>query len=138
MALVDRSMPGRTGAVRLEFELPCQADSPAVARARLEPLRRELDNSLMVRVRLLVTELVANSVRRGEGDSLWVVAVAVPERVRAEMTVHGASGLPLAPDPMPFRAHGVALLLVRRLADRWDAFADRRGVWFELDRREGG
>lgn len=138
MSLVDRPRPGDASAVRVEVELPCRPDSPSVARARLEPLERELDHNLVARIRLLVTELVGNFVRRAEGDSMHVVIEALSNHVRAEITVRDRDRRPLPPDPTPFRSHGLALLLVRRLADRWDAFEGRRGVWFELDKRPRG
>lgn len=131
--LVDRSGPGDASATRVEVDLPCRTDSPGIARARLEPLERRLDHNLMARIRLLVTELVANSVRRAEGDSIHVVIEVRPDSVRSEITVRDRERRLLPADPTPFRAHGLALLLVQRLADRWDALEGVRGVWFELD-----
>jgi anti-sigma regulatory factor (Ser/Thr protein kinase) len=89
-------------------------------------------------LRLLVTELVNNSVVHGGADAehhvIFHLAVA-PERIRAEV---GDGGPGLDPDALPMRHDGEGgngLILLNGLASRWGVSnQDGTCVWFELDR----
>jgi anti-sigma regulatory factor (Ser/Thr protein kinase) len=89
-------------------------------------------------LRLLVTELVNNSVVHGGADAehhvILDLAVA-PERIRAEVRDGGPG---LDPDALRMRndsASGNGLILLDGLASRWGVSAQGGTcVWFELDR----
>jgi anti-sigma regulatory factor (Ser/Thr protein kinase) len=89
-------------------------------------------------LRLLVTELVNNSVLHGGADAEHHVIVhlaVAPERIRAEV---GDGGPGLDPNALPMRHHGEGgngLILLDGLASRWGVSTqDGACVWFELDR----
>jgi serine phosphatase RsbU (regulator of sigma subunit)/anti-sigma regulatory factor (Ser/Thr protein kinase) len=125
------------GTIDLTLELPPTAESAGVAREALAPLGERIDDSLLETVRLLVTELITNSVRHGEpGDTPVKVSVTVSQgsSVRVEVSDGGPG---FEPRPQPDRPletpSGWGLYLVDRLADRWGV--DTSGgsaVWFEL------
>jgi anti-sigma regulatory factor (Ser/Thr protein kinase) len=141
-ALVDHRSYEASSAVALgplasvALQLESRPDSPMTARHRLSELESTLDPETMAKLRLLVTELVANSVRHARGTPVEVT-VAVHERsVRADVS-DGGQGFdpPPAADPNPLKSSGWGLFLVRRIATRWGADAATGTVWFELDRR---
>lgn len=122
----------------LELELPAEPDSVARARHGLEGLRGTLKDPLLEDVRLLVSEIVTNSLRHAEltaADRVSLRVVANPTRVRAEVLDPGP-GFVAAPSAPPVGSgSGWGLFLVQRLADRWgvDRRDHRTRVWFELD-----
>lgn len=107
------------------------------ARAALRPLEPAVDRETIATLRLLVSELVTNSVRHGRPPPSGEIDLSVhasPQTVRVEITDAGP-GFAVHPrvagqDP----GSGWGLHLV-------DALSDRRGsdhgahtrIWFELD-----
>ena len=89
----------------------------------------------MAKLRLLVTELVANSVRHARGTPIDVTVTLDPDTVRAEVSDGGPGFAPPQPDPDPMKTTGWGLFLVRRIATRWGADAATGTVWFEVERR---
>jgi anti-sigma regulatory factor (Ser/Thr protein kinase) len=89
-------------------------------------------------VRLLVSELVTNSVRHAGLDSHeWIdIQVEVePDAVRVTVTDPGGGFMPPTRPPHPTEPSGWGLTLVQRMADRWGISSDSRTqVWFELHR----
>jgi anti-sigma regulatory factor (Ser/Thr protein kinase) len=90
-------------------------------------------------VRLLVSELVANSVRHGmtsTADEICLEAVLNEETVRVAVTDQalGLKGISSERVPDPQAVSGRGLWLVAKLSDRWgiDNGSGSR-VWFELD-----
>jgi anti-sigma regulatory factor (Ser/Thr protein kinase) len=128
-------MPARTVALELE---PAP-DSVGKAREGLEGLRGTVPDRLLEDLRLLVSEIVTNSVRHAglsPGDIVEVRVVADRRRVRVEVLDPGAGFVPPAEEPEAGSGSGWGLLLVARLADRWGV-EHRDGhtrVWFQLDR----
>jgi anti-sigma regulatory factor (Ser/Thr protein kinase) len=114
--------PSAVGAARDAADVSCEGLSP--------PLRET--------VRLLVSELVTNSVRHAcaDGRDPIVVRFAVGARsVRVAVTDHGPGFAPQIPHPDSESESGYGLYLVERLADRWGARDDgAMTVWFELAR----
>lgn len=122
----------------IDIELAAKADSVAQARARLDVLRGSVKDHVLDDLRLLVSEVVTNSVRHaglGPRDAVGVRVVAGPERVRAEVVDPGPGFEPPERDPAAGAGSGWGLFLVQRVADRWGI--DRRDghtrVWFEID-----
>ena len=104
------------------------------ARHRLVELERTLAPETMAKLRLLVTELVANSVRHARGTPIDVIVTVHDRHVRTEVSDGGDGFEPPSPDPSPLKTTGWGLFLVRRIADRWGAEQASGTVWFELDR----
>ena len=119
--------------------LPLGMTAPARARRSLEPLRGQIDPRSFESLRLLVTELVNNSVThsgRPEGDPIFLTVDLSDDVVRAEVADRGP-GFARAPPPAgAARDSGWGLFLVDRLADRWGYPRERpTRIWFELATR---
>ena len=109
-------------------------DAAARARRAITNLRGDIDPSVRDTLRLLVTELVANSVRHARTDALTLRVVVGPRAVLTEVTDSGP-GFDPASTGAPRDDHsGYGLFLVERLADRWGVARAGRStrVWFEL------
>jgi len=118
-------------------------DAAAEARRALAELRADLDPPLMETLRLLVTELVTNSVRHTECDSVTLRVAIGKGAVLTEVVDDGpnfdAEGLLAEEQKLDGRDpdHGWGLFLVQRLAREWGVNEDNGGskrVWFELAR----
>jgi anti-sigma regulatory factor (Ser/Thr protein kinase) len=105
-----------------------------IARRRLVAMERVLAPETMAKLRLLVTELVANSVRHARGTPIDVNVTYDGDCVRAEVTDGGPGFEPPSPDPSPMKTHGWGLFLVRRIAADWGAEPATGTVWFEIER----
>ena len=113
----------------------------AAARARrlLETeLADRLDESRLADVALLTTELIANGVRHGGGDTdrcLRLLVEGTRLGVRVEVTNADATFGDIAPRaPDLAGGGGIGLQLVDRLASRWGVReAQPSAVWFEMD-----
>ncbi|MEA2468803.1 MAG: serine/threonine-protein kinase RsbW [Thermoleophilaceae bacterium] len=105
------------------------------ARRRLVELEPALAPETMAMLRLLVTELVANSVRHARGTPIDVTVIVTDALVRTEVT-DGGEGFEPPPnaDPSPMKSSGWGLFLVRKLAARWGAEPKTGTVWFEVER----
>ena len=88
----------------------------------------------MAKLRLLVTELVANSVRHARGTPIEVTVRLGDDVVRAEVSDGGAGFDPPEVDPNPLKSVGWGLFLVRKIAARWGSEPETGTVWFELER----
>lgn len=110
--------------------------APAEAREALWPLSGRLDGATFETLRLLITELVANSVRHGDlsPDDLIRLRVSLDaDRVRAEVREPG-KGFDTDFSPAPREEGGLGLFLVDRFARRWEMCSDgETTVWFELE-----
>jgi anti-sigma regulatory factor (Ser/Thr protein kinase) len=120
----------------MSVELEPGATAASEARAALASLDGRLDPDVLDDIRLLVSELVTNSVRHSEAER-ELVRLAVMNRggvVRVEVTDGGAGFRPTARTKAQDEAGGWGLHLVDRLADRWGVETGRRTrVWFEID-----
>jgi anti-sigma regulatory factor (Ser/Thr protein kinase) len=126
-------------AVRVAIDLAPSIEAPAEARQALDPLRDELDADTFADLRLLVSELVTNSVRHGQlrAEHRIHVRVAVGEVLRVEVGDAGVGFDPAAAQPREDLVGGWGLYLTGRLAERWGV--DRRGseTWVWLEKRLG-
>ena len=133
--------PAATGASprgehALSLRLPGGPEAAAAARRALGRLRSELDAGVMDDLRLLVTELVANSVKHaGEREVALHVVVTAPS-VWTEVTDRGPGFEPRPRADGQDEGSGWGLVLVDRLAERWGVVrdGDHTRVWFELTR----
>jgi anti-sigma regulatory factor (Ser/Thr protein kinase) len=118
----------------LSLQLPGDRDAAAKARRELAKLRGDLDPPLMETLRLLVTELVTNSVKHTGADTVVLKVLVGRSSVWTEVTDPGPG---FDPDGAGGRdSTGWGLFLVERLAHRWGVNQDGAGtkVWFELRR----
>jgi len=113
-------------------------EAAARARRALSKLRADIDPPLMETLRLLVTELVSNSVRHARADTVVLRVLVGRNVVLTEVTDEGPGF-----DPEDEGAgqrgtdeSGWGLFLVERLADRWGVSQGdvATKVWFELRR----
>jgi anti-sigma regulatory factor (Ser/Thr protein kinase) len=112
--------------------------APCAAREALEDLRGSVDDDLLERCRIVVTELVSNSVRHAgldRGQRIDMDVLRFPGFVRIEVADEGC-GFSLAAWSMDTvqPGGGWGLSLVDRLADRWGMdFGHGTMVWSEFD-----
>ncbi len=118
----------------LKVRLPANQKAPALARRALEALNGELDG-VRDSVRLLVSELVTNSVRHAglsPDEKIELKVAAAPSKVRVEVADQGPGFVPPSEPLSGTLDGGFGLFLVDEVADRWGAGDGR--VWFELNR----
>jgi len=130
---------GRNGGLSsapIDVELRVAPDAISEARAAVD--RMPGDSALLNNLRLLVSELVTNSVRHAgldEGARISLHIETTPDVVRVEVSNPGSGFVPRVPDPEIMRESGWGLYLVDEVADRWGVEADKgTRVWFEIDR----
>ena len=122
----------------LEFELTGGPYAVTAARLALSDIDEHVDESLAFDVRLLVSELVTNSVRHaqiGPEDSILLKVRIDAGIVRVEVLDRGPGFEPPAHDPTAEAARdsGWGLFFVTQLADRWGVDREQGGVWFEIE-----
>jgi anti-sigma regulatory factor (Ser/Thr protein kinase) len=123
----------------VDIALAPAPDSVSRARARLDALRGVVREDLLDDVRLLVSEVVTNSVRHARlepADRVEVRVTAGPSGVRAEIIDPGPGFERPARGPAPGAPSGWGLFLVDRVADHWgvERTDGHTRVWFEIDR----
>ena len=133
MGSVQRAYGGGNG-----FRLQLSGGALAASRARreLSRLRADLDPPLLESVRLLVTELLTNSVRHAGADSMELAVKVGSESVRVEIANSGSRFEPVQRDGEVDSDAGWGLFLVDRLSDAWGVVEEtgRQRVWFEVRR----
>jgi anti-sigma regulatory factor (Ser/Thr protein kinase) len=133
---------GRAAAdAQLHMQLKAGLEAAREGRHSLDQLEGSLSDDQLSELRLLVTELVTNSVRHGVQSGWITLDVEIDANaVRAVVTDRGPGfTAPEKPQPHPDRPGGWGLCLVDRLADRWGVEpAGPTTVWFEIDRSNDG
>jgi signal transduction histidine kinase len=111
-------------------------ESAAEARRAIAGLRADLDPPLLETLRLLVTELVTNSVRHTAAESLTLKVAVGKAAVLTEVTDTGPGFDPDCVERAGDDDTGWGLFLVQRLASNWGVKHDgaSKRVWFELRR----
>jgi anti-sigma regulatory factor (Ser/Thr protein kinase) len=111
-------------------------EAPSKARRALGKLRGDLDPPLMETMRLLVTELVSNSVKHAKAEAVSLRVLVGRQAVLVEVTDHGPGFQHRPRRRSDARDSGWGLFLVERLAHRWGVGKDGPStrVWFELRR----
>jgi anti-sigma regulatory factor (Ser/Thr protein kinase) len=127
-----------TSSVDDGISLRLRGGPEAAARARraLTRLRADIDPPLMETLRLLVTELVSNSVRHAHSETVILRVLVGRAAVLTEVTDQGPGFDPAGAGSPGTDDNGWGLFLVERLADRWGVQqeSDATKVWFELRR----
>lgn len=103
-----------------------------MARQSIDDLRPALGADTVADARLLISELVTNSVQHGHGDSIVVhIDAEDPGVLRCEVIDDGTGFVPRArQDDTPVGGWG--LDLVERIAASWGVREGSTHVWFEL------
>ena len=131
---------------RGSFQRSFRPELDAAIRARRtleEDLRDQVDDDLLERSRLVVTEVITNCIQHAELRPAQLIDMhvwVVPEMVRIEITDQGPGFGPVAARRAPDKlaAGGWGLWLVDQLTDRWGVdFSHSSRVWLEFDRDSG-
>lgn len=141
-------VPGTTLKLDLWFVVAPRA--AATARAALEVLSEHISTSRLHDARLLVTELMTNSIRHSGAGRESSIALALrlqPDRLSVAISDPGPGFRPQVAEPDLEQEGGRGLFIVDSLADRWGVgdsplTPPREGgnaetgtvVWFELER----
>jgi anti-sigma regulatory factor (Ser/Thr protein kinase) len=136
MATRTRRGVGRHDRNGLTMSLGSGPEAAAEARRAIGKLRADLDPPLMETLRLLVTELVTNSVRHTAADSMTLRIAVGRAAVLTEVADTGPGFDPECVEQAGDDNTGWGLFLVERLASSWGVKHDgaSKRVWFELRR----
>lgn len=124
------------------FRLAADLQAAGAARRAVDQVERDIDPQLRDDVRLLVSEIVTNSVRHAHAESGAEIDLVISPShgsVRIIIADRGAGFEPPAPRGFgELRPAGWGLQLIDALASRWGVESDAGvTVWFELDRPGG-
>jgi anti-sigma regulatory factor (Ser/Thr protein kinase) len=119
----------------LTVDIPRNRAAPAIARRAVERLAGRVAADLLPDIKLLVCELITNSVKYGaEGPVTLQIDTRGPRHVRVGVLDQGNGFEPRLRDRPVTEAGGWGLHLVQRLSDRWGVKDGVTHVWFEIDR----
>ena len=118
------------------LDIARDARAPLVARQVLDDVASDLDRPTLEDARLLLTELVTNSVRHGQGEHVRVILDRQADDVlRCEVVDDGHGFLPIARPRRGDQIGGWGLHLVEQMASSWGVREGSTHVWFELGAR---
>jgi two-component sensor histidine kinase len=119
-------------AIGLTFQLDSARNAPRLAREALKPLAAELGEELLTDLRLVITELVANSVKWGPGGQISIGLEIDHDRcVRGYVDDGGRFGVEMV-EVDPIEATGLGLQIVSALCSDWGVAPNSTRVWFEM------
>jgi anti-sigma regulatory factor (Ser/Thr protein kinase) len=122
-------------AMTLTVDIERDLTAPATARRVVDGLSGTVAEDVLPDVRLLVSELVTNSVKYGgEGALRLQIDAYGPRKLRAEVIDQGVGFVPVARDRPSTEVGGWGLHLVQTLSNRWGVYEGSTHVWFEIDR----
>ena len=118
----------------LNIDIPRDARAPGRARRAVEAFADDLGTDAAADVKLMVSELISNSVKYGGAGEISL-ALRSEERghLHAEIADDGAGFVPEERDRPTTDVGGWGLYLVQTLSDRWGVREDGARVWFEID-----
>jgi anti-sigma regulatory factor (Ser/Thr protein kinase) len=128
--------PQGDGSVRRS--LAPDVDAPAAARRALDGLREQLEEDVVDRGALVVTEVVTNSVTYAGLTAAQPIDLGIqvsPGCLRLEVTDEGSRAFhPVATPPYPGQISGLGFWMIDQLTDRWGVdFTRSTRVWCEFD-----
>src|ERR1700761_1810046 len=116
------------------FEIDRDATAPANARRAVEHFGHALDPAVVPDVKLLVSELISNSVKYGrDGQVTLILRTDGPGHVYVEVVDQGVGFAPVARDRPKTEPGGWGLHMVEALTDRWGVREGSTHGWFEID-----
>jgi anti-sigma regulatory factor (Ser/Thr protein kinase) len=117
------------------FDIPRDPTAPGAARRAIERLNDRIAPDVVPDVKLLVSEIVTNSVKYGGNGAVTLKIESDDARkLRVEVIDQGAGFVPVARDRPATEVGGWGLHLVETLSDRWGVYEGSTHVWFEIDR----
>ena len=123
----------------LKFELAGGPYAVTAARLALSEIDNLVAESQAFDIRLLVSELVTNSVQHAQvssDDSIELRVRIGDDVIRVEVS-DGGPGFERLPDSeVADQDRGWGLFFVSQLASRWDVGDEPGNVWFEIERSE--
>jgi anti-sigma regulatory factor (Ser/Thr protein kinase) len=123
--------------MKVAARLPHHPASVARARQALAGLEERVDGETVESVRLLVSELVTNSVRHGGADHLGEIELSVSafgRTVRVEVRDSGPGFVARPRFEGQDEESGWGLHLVDALSHRWGTERESHAlIWFEID-----
>jgi anti-sigma regulatory factor (Ser/Thr protein kinase) len=134
----SRTPGGQVNSTEVRLRLANGPDAVAAARRGLDPLEPQLGAERLHDMRLLVSELVTNSVRHarnGREEELELTVSVSARAIHVSVVDHGPgfAASPRQPDDDP--GSGWGLFLVEQLSDRWGVELNGcTQVWFEIER----
>jgi anti-sigma regulatory factor (Ser/Thr protein kinase) len=121
---------------RISFDIDRDLTAPAHARRAVEAFGERLDTSVVPDAKLLVSELITNSVKYGrDGQVTLILRSEDPRHVYVEVVDQGSGFVPAARDRPKTEPGGWGLHMVEALTERWGVREGSTHVWFEIDRR---
>jgi anti-sigma regulatory factor (Ser/Thr protein kinase) len=119
--------------LRLSVDIPCDLSAPARARRAVEAASSDVALSVLADAKLLVSELITNSVKYGGSDVVRLELHGGGDgSLRVEVIDEGGGFVPVARDRAVTEVGGWGLHLVHRVADDWGVATDASRVWFEI------
>ena len=119
----------------ITFDIPRDPMAPSAARRAIERLNDRIAPEVVPDVKLLVSELITNSVKYGgDGEVQLKVEAEDPRKLRIEVIDQGVGFVPVERDRPATEVGGWGLHLVQTLSDRWGVYEGSTHVWFEIDR----
>ena len=119
----------------VSFDIPRDARAPRAARRAIEGLDGRIAEDVVADVKLLVSELITNSVKYGGRGAVTLrVETDEPRKLRVEVIDQGVGFVPVARDRPKTEVGGWGLHLVQTLSKRWGVYEGSTHVWFEIDR----
>jgi anti-sigma regulatory factor (Ser/Thr protein kinase) len=119
----------------LSVEIPRNAKAPFLARRALADLDGHVDPEILPDIRLLVSELITNSVKYGGDGPVRLEISATEDRVRAEIIDQGVGFTPVERNDDLDKVGGWGLHLVEQLTSEWGTYEGSTHVWFEIASR---
>jgi anti-sigma regulatory factor (Ser/Thr protein kinase) len=121
---------------QVSFDIDRDKTAPTQARRAVESFGASLDPSVVPDVKLLVSELITNSVKYGrDGQVTLILRSEDPHHVHVEVVDQGVGFVPVARDRPKTEPGGWGLHMVEALTQRWGVREGSTHVWFEIDRR---
>ena len=113
-------------------------DAPAAARRMLDGFRGQLDDDVIDRGALVVTEVVTNSLTHAGVTAAQPIDLSIQESpgcLRIEVTDEGTAGFdPVVTLPYVGQSSGRGFWMIDQLTDRWGIdFMRTTRVWCEFD-----
>jgi len=117
----------------LRVDIPRDRRAPSKARAAIDSLTGQVNPAVVPDAKLLVSELITNSVKYGEGGPVTLeVTSEDPNQMRVEVIDDGVGFVPVARTRAATEVGGWGLHLVETLSERWGVHEGSTHVWFEL------
>jgi anti-sigma regulatory factor (Ser/Thr protein kinase) len=115
------------------LDIPRDPRAPSLARRMVDDLDGMVVPTAADHARLLLSEVVGNAVRHGEGTTIRVLLDArVEGELRCEVSDEGPGFVPTTRDKPATEEGGWGLHLVEALSRRWGVRDGSTRVWFEL------